>query len=164
MPVATLLTLNGYAPHANLAPGTRLTIPVYRAKGARTAAAAAPAPHNATARAQKAEHQRLAARSPAGDEAAVTSHGQKLRWTEGKAPARTAASGAQGRLVQSKMAKLDQGAPAASVDRMPTVKNDAGATASLPSPAMAASADFGQSGVPLAGARPGDPGLRLGRQ
>ena len=141
VPVATLLTLNGYAPHANLAPGTRLTIPVYRAKGARTAAAAAPAPQNATARAQKAEHQRLAARSPAGDEAAVTSHGQKLRWTEGKAPARTAASGAQGRLVQSKMAKLDQGAPAASVDRMPTVKNDAGATASLPSPAMAASSD-----------------------
>lgn len=92
VPVATLLSLNGYGPHAHLAPGSRLTIPTYRAKGSRIAALEpAPALHRAPERMAPFEKPRVAARSLVGEELAQTGHGEKLRWSEGKQPARTAA-------------------------------------------------------------------------
>jgi murein DD-endopeptidase MepM/ murein hydrolase activator NlpD len=87
VPVATLLTLNGYGPHARLEPGSRLTIPVYRAGGARTAMAP---PAHAPQRIAPTEHQRYGARSLVGEELAQTTNGKRLHWSEGKAPARSA--------------------------------------------------------------------------
>ncbi len=92
VPVATLLTLNGYPPHARLAPGSRLTIPVYRAKGGRVAAAApAPVARQARERATPAENQRMASRSLVGEELAQAKKGEHLRWSEGQQPARAEA-------------------------------------------------------------------------
>ncbi len=95
VPVATLLALNGYSAHAQLAPGSRLTIPVYRAKGG-PVAAASPAPmasvaRHAPERAARAETQRLGSRSLVGEEKAQGRKGEHLRWSEGEQPARTAA-------------------------------------------------------------------------
>ncbi len=208
VPVATLLTVNGYSAHAQLSPGSRLTIPVYRAKGGRIAAAApapvAPVARHAPERVARVENRRIAPRSLVGEELAQTRKSEHLRWSEGKQSAKTAAlspadarkakkaarlaqeqatqekagqekatqeqaaqeTAAQAkaakaaRLAQLKAAKekthvaaaakaappaapakLARTASAAPVDNMPVVKNDTGATASLPPPAMSASSD-----------------------
>ena len=191
VPVATLLTLNGYKSHAHLAPGSRLTIPVYQAKGGRIASAApapvAPVGRRAPERIARAETQRLGSRSLVGEELAQARKGEHLRWSEGKQAARTAAlSPAEARMArkaarmaeekaarekaaQDKAAhlaqlkaekeksrggggeqsatrlapanKVAQSASAAPVDAMPAARSDAGATASLPPPAMSAASD-----------------------
>ncbi|MCI4679547.1 peptidoglycan DD-metalloendopeptidase family protein [Rhodoblastus acidophilus] len=88
VPVSTLLTLNGYAPRARLEPGSRLTIPVYQARGARVAEA--PAPYRAPEPARSTESHRFGAHSLVGEELAQTRRADRMDWSKGKAPARTA--------------------------------------------------------------------------
>jgi murein DD-endopeptidase MepM/ murein hydrolase activator NlpD len=113
VPVATLLTVNGYSAHAQLPPGSRLTIPVYRAKGGRIAAAAAPAPvapvaRHAPERVARVENQRIAPRSLVGEELAQTRKGEHLRWSEGKQSAKTAALSPADARKAKKAARLAQ--------------------------------------------------------
>jgi murein DD-endopeptidase MepM/ murein hydrolase activator NlpD len=109
VPTETLLTLNGYGPRSQIPPGARLTIPVYGAKGARTAIA--PAPLAAAAPVRAAETQRFGSRSLVAEEMQQAKHGASARMADARTLARAERDKAEkeaaekARMAQSKAEK-----------------------------------------------------------